>query len=481
MIRRTAVGALFLCTSMIAGCTDDRTPPVDVHGPITSDLGDLLREANTAIVGTRDVLPAPFALALFERVLGIHTPLAEVVHQIAAQLAAEPARIDVDRTIAYLNDQLFDDASQVGDGLYRILPERVCRPAASPGGSGGDLDTACAATFGHLQPRIRTAAMPVTPAGASANGGVVFALQLGAAHDEVLTVTLAHTQLAPSLILTSLRAELDLNLLQGALDGLAGVADATVPRTALSGHLIATLQGDPTGAALSLRIDRPLAIRIAGESGALEAADAVVLSSAASEVPVFGVVLAPASPGGTLHVNLGATVIQLPARADGRRFGLDLAGLTAAAALEGYLPLEVVDIGFGGRPAVVTVNGARAQTIDINPSDGHDVNVLVQRDEEIDAEHTLQFNPRLDLRMTADHAALGDAVPLYDTTRVFLDGIVRTTPESNRLEVTSGTYRLETDPAGNGFEAAAGQCVTGVEANAPGSPPVVQWSVGACP
>jgi hypothetical protein len=205
------------------------------------------------------------------------------------------------------------------------------------------------------------------------------------------------------------------------------------------------------------------------------------LSSAASKVPVFGVILAPASPGGTLHVNLGATAIQLPARADGRRFGLDLAGLTAAAALEGYLPLEVVDIGFGGRPAVVTVNGARAQTIDINPSDGHDVNVLVQRDEKIDTEHTLQFNPRLDLRMTADHAALGDAVPLYDTTRVFLDGIVRTTPASNRLEVTSGTYQLETDPAGHVFEAAAGQCVTGVDANDPGSPPVVQWSVGACP
>jgi hypothetical protein len=103
----------------------------------------------------------------------------------------------------------------------------------------------------------------------------------------------------------------------------------------------------------------------------------------------------------------------------------------------------------------------------------------VQPDEDDHARLTLQFNPRLDLRMTVDHALLGDAVPPYDTTRVFLDGVVRTTSAPDRLEVTRGSYRLETDPAGRGFEATAGQCVTGVDASDPG-PPAVQWSVAAC-
>ncbi|HSR99182.1 MAG TPA: hypothetical protein VLM79_19135, partial [Kofleriaceae bacterium] len=68
---------------------------------------------------------------------------------------------------------------------------------------------------------------------------------------------------------------------------------------------------------------------------------------------------------------------------------------------------------------------------------------------------------------------------LYDTTRVLLDGMVRTTSATERLEVTDGTYRLETDPSGHGFAATAGQCVTGVDASDPG-PAVVQWSVGPC-
>jgi len=147
--------------------------------------------------------------------------------------------------------------------------------------------------------------------------------------------------------------------------------------------------------------------------------------------------------------------------------------------MDRFLPLEVVDIGFGGRPVVVTVDGARAQTLDVNPDDGHDFNVIVQRDEAVRSLQTLQVHPRLDLRMTVDHAVFGDAAPLYDTTRVVLDGVVRTTSAPDRLEVTDGTYRLETDPVGHGFEATAGQCVTGVDATDPG-PLVVRWSVGAC-
>jgi hypothetical protein len=221
-------------------------------------------------------------------------------------------------------------------------------------------------------------------------------------------------------------------------------------------------------------------MRIAGRSGALDGTEAFVLSSAAnSQLPVFSIVLAPRSPQGVLDLRLGATAVELLARVDGKRVGLDLAELTASAVLDRFLPLEIVDIGSGGRPAVVTVNGVRAQTLDVNPDDGHDFNVIVQRDEAVRSLQALQLNPRLDLRMTVDHAVLGDEVPLFDTTRVFLYGMVRTTSAPDQLEVTDGSYRLETDPAGHGFEAAAGQCVTGVDTSDPG-PAVVQWSVGPC-
>jgi len=422
------------------------------------------------------VLPSASALALFERVLGIHTLLARTVHQIAAEIAVEPAPIDVEAHIAYLNDRLFADARHRGDGIYEIAPELVC-PSVAPGGGGSGVDPACAAAIDQLAPRIRTAVMPTTLL-TDTSAGVVFALQLGPAGDEPLTIELLHHELAPSLVSTELRAELDLDQLQRALDGLSGAAAAYVPRTALSGHVRARLQGDPSGASFDLWIDRQLSMRIAGPGGALDGADALALSSAAdSQLPVLSIVLAPRSPQGVLDVRLGATAVELPTR--GKRLGLDLAGLTASTVMDRFLPLEVVDIGFGGRPVVVTVDGARAQTLDVNPDDGHDFNVIVQRDEAVRSLQTLQVHPRLDLRMTVDHAVFGDAAPLYDTTRVVLDGVVRTTSAPDRLEVTDGTYRLETDPVGHGFEATAGQCVTGVDSTDPG-PLVVRWSVGAC-
>src|SRR5207244_2430474 len=54
---RHSTAAVALCGAAVAGCAAERTPPVDVHGPIASDLADLLREANRAITGTRDALP----------------------------------------------------------------------------------------------------------------------------------------------------------------------------------------------------------------------------------------------------------------------------------------------------------------------------------------------------------------------------------------------------------------------------------------
>jgi hypothetical protein len=195
---------------------------------------------------------------------------------------------------------------------------------------------------------------------------------------------------------------------------------------------------------------------------------------------VFDLVLSPASPGGALSLDLGSTTVTLPALADGRRFALDLAGLTAEAAFESYLPLLVNDIGLGSRAATVSVNGVRAASVEINPEDGRAFNVIVQADETARTLDTLQVIPRLDLRVDLDHAALGDAAPAYDVTRVLLDGVVRTTEAADRMEVTAGSFSLTTDPASYGFVAPAGQCVTSAAVHGPDAPPFTQWTVGAC-
>jgi len=49
------------------------------------------------------------------------------------------------------------------------------------------------------------------------------------------------------------------------------------------------------------------------------------------------------------------------------------------------------------------VAGVRAETIDVNPEDGHGVTVWLQPDGEI---HRCEFLPSLDLQMTVDGAPL---------------------------------------------------------------------------
>lgn len=484
MHRRVVWPALWLGTAAaIVGCThDDPLPPAEVQGQIESHLGELLRETNASVAESWSALPPPAGLALLERVLGVDTPVARMVQRIAAQIAVAPAPIDVPGVIAYLHDRVFDDANYLGDGIYRVEPALLCATAAAPGGSGGSPpgDAGCAAQLAKLDLRIHTMVSPPETGAMPSDGGLVFAIQLDAHHDEPLTITLRHWLIGPSLTITWLTAELDLDVLQQALEQLAAQAVTGIPRTSLSGQLSVRLRGDPTGASLTLSIDQPLSIDLAGASGEFGARDGFTLSSLASKV--FELILvAQDGPDGVLMVNLGETAVELPAGSDGKRRGLDLAGLTADASLTPSLLLDVVQLSLGGRPATLSVDGVPARTIDLNPDDGRKVHVGIERDETIPALDAIHATPRLDLRMTADHGALGDAPPIYDVARVLLDGTVRTTAASDRVEVIAGSFQIDTDPAGHGFAATAGQCVTSSDATAPSAPPFVQWTVGTCP
>src|SRR5512140_1507328 len=287
---RCSASLLAVCVASsitaLACTTDDPLPAPDVRGPISSDLAAVLRETNIAIAGTRGVLPSPAALSLFERALGIDTPIAQAVHALAARLAVEPAMIDVTAAIAYLDDHLFDDASYRGSGVYQVSPSLLCtRTAADPGGSAPQtVDAACAAQLARLDLHIRTTIGPVVPGRDPTDRALVFAIQLGADRDEPLTVTLSHTLLGPSQTITALTITADLDALQRTLDELAPAIGPSLPKTALSGQFTARLQTDRTGAAAWLTIERPIAITLAGARTDVDGPDAFALSSQPSKV-----------------------------------------------------------------------------------------------------------------------------------------------------------------------------------------------------
>jgi hypothetical protein len=445
-----------------------------VESQIQTHLGELLGEVSASISNSWSALPQPDTLGLLERVLGVDTPVAQLIHRLGAHSAVQPAPIAVSAAISYLNEQVFDEASYLGDGIYQVSPAVVCAGA-------GSSDVGCTSQLAKLDLRLHTTVSPPVKSGvAPSDGGIVFAVQLGAKHDEPLTLTLRSLQDGPGLSRTWLTAELDLDVLQHSLSTLTGTG---IPATALSGHLTVTLRGDPTGASLRVEIDRPLSIALAGASGDLAARDAFSLSSATAKV--FDLVLVSQDrPNGFLELGFGETTVELPAAADTRRLGVYLAGLTANAALE-LPPLQLdADLTLGGRPATISLDGAIARSIELNPDDHGSLFFAINRDDP-DPDTGARFNtlhamPRLDLRMTADHTVLGDTPPLYDVSQIVLDGLVRATSSADRIELRSGTFHIDTTPTGHGFAASAGQCITGSETTTPDAAPFIRWTVGAC-
>lgn len=489
MRRCSPWAALALCTAAaITGCaTEDPLPPAEVQGQIQTHLGDLLAEVDNAIANSWEVLPQPDVLTLLQRVLGADTPVARLIQQLAPRIAVQPPPIDIPAAIAYLNDRVFDETSYRGGGIYEVSPAVVCAklfPGNSDGSGSPSVDAGCEALIARLDLRLHTMVNPpVAYEGASPDQGIVVAVQFGPDHDEPLTLTLHFQQEGPWLSVTWLTAELDLDILQRALSALVAAKITGVPRTELSGQLTATLQGDPTAASLRLKIDRPISIALAGASGDLAARDAFALSSASAMV--FDLIMvANWHPAGSLELGLGETALTLPAAGDGKRVGFHLDGLICQAALELPPLMFAADIGLGGRPATLSLDGAVARTIDINPDDGGTVFLGIYRDDPSPGTgvrpDTLHANPRLDLRMTADHGVLGGA-PLYDVSRIVLDGLVADTTSPDRIELRTGTYDIDTTPAGHGVAAVDGQCITGTQTTGPDSPPFIQWIVSACP
>jgi len=455
----------------VLGCND--TPPptsTEVRERISNDLGNVLREANAAISGGTEAVPGAAALAVVDRVLGgapaIGPSLRTATERMAARASAAPGdggyQIDVDALIAQLNDKLFTDENRVGDGIYQVPASLVCTRTTidSKGNSIETIDAECAVQLAKADLRVRTA---------KDGNALVFAIQLDADHDEPLIFTLTHTSIAITV---------DLDDAQRAFVALAGVFGKDVPNARLSGQVTAKLE--ILGAAklrASLTIDRALAIAFAETGASLDGPDAYVLTSAKAEV--FAITLDGKGRSGSVALGLGETAIKAPD--DGKRVELDLAGATATAAFAADQPLELSHVSLGNRTTTLSINGARAVAIDLNAQDGRDFDATVSHDA-VTGTDTLDVTPKLDLQLTVDHAVLGDTPPVYDVTRVLLDGSLRGSDTGDQVEVLAGSFSITTNPASYGFAATTGQCVTATDAIDPSTGSTfTKFSVSVCP
>lgn len=451
---------MFLALSSLAACGggDDAPAPAALRTQLSADLGNVLRESSAAFAdGTAD-LPS---LDIVDRVLGTKVsesiPFASASRTITRLTGTRAAdgdgtKIDADASVDFLNNTLFTDANHVGNGIYKLPASLVCS-GVDENGQSTAVDPDCAAAFDKLQIRIRTALDGDT---------LTFALQLDANHDEPLRLELTHTSLALAV---------DLDEAGDAIDALSSQLGSSKPNVSLAGEIVGKLEVLGTAhAKASLSFSRALAIKFADAGASFDDPEAFSIASAASQV--FAVAVDGVAKTGSFMVDFGATTIASPDDF-GHRQVIDMAGASATAELANGA-LHITGISLGGRAATVKIDGALAQSLDLNS--GGKLDATISGD---DTAVTIAVSPKLDLQRTVNHSVLGDEAPRYDVTRVQLDGQLQGRADSDALAVT-GTFSIATNPSTYGFSATTGQCVSGSETYDNGQF-YTQWTVAACP
>lgn len=467
---------LSLLSLGLIGCGPDAPAPSEVRSRLASDLGNVLGQTAAASDGTTTAMPGGTALGFMERAFGqsggaiaVRT-VTDLATRLSGGTAARPTTssldeeagtgLDTDAIIAQLNETIFTDANHVGDGVYDIPAELACETTTFDdlGNETTAIDPECVTQWDKIDLRIRVE---------DEGSALRFALQVGAGHDEPLSLALTHTSLALSV---------DLDEAEAATEALASAFGETAPNARLAGRLTASLTVLGTAhVEAALTIDRALAIAVADAGLDLDGPDAFRLTSGAAQVA--SIELDGGAGIGAFDLGLQATTLHTPG-VDG--MDLDLPGLSMSAELQSGQPLSLTNISLGDRTTTLRKNGALAMSIDLNPENGRTLSATVTADALAGTE-TLTVSPLLDARITLDHAVLGGEQPIYDVTRVLLDGSLRGGAGADQIEVVSGAFSISTNPAQYGFAATAGQCVTGEEIyDETTYAYYTAWSTGAC-
>ena len=431
----TKTSSLFLLAGLIGCGGSDAPPPSEVRTRIATDL---VAVADQAEASTADGASLPdttqFSLVQaalgrpFDALLGSDTEIAARMAGLLPADGDEEDPFDGAEAAQWLNDNIFTDANHQGGGIYKVPAALVCTETqyddnGNPIGEAVDPD--CAQSFGQLQLRIRV----------SENDELLkFALQLGPNHDEPLEVGLAATLLSLTV---------DLDEAEDAAKSLMSKLGGEAPEFSMTGQITAKLE--ITGAAAakaSLTIDRDIAVEVGGD-------DAITFSS--KKATVASIALDGNAKSMELALGLGETKAHVSDEFDGDT-DLDLPGLAGTATFAAGQPLTINGISLGSRTTTVKMNGQTALSLDLNPNDGRKFDAKLDGD-------LLTVSPRVDFRSTVNHSLMGDVAPVYDITRVALDGGLRGRTDGS-VEVVGGSFAIETNPAGYGFAATSGQCVS---------------------
>lgn len=365
---------------------------------ITTDLGNVLHQSQAA-----SGLAMPGAIAL------------------GYVLPAMPAAPDADATLAWATS-VFSDADYLGDDVFRFPAESVCK-------TDDVVDPACVAAVDKAGLRIRV----------DAGDALHFYPQLGPDHDEPIDIMVKHDGL-------SITADLD--GADSALLAVGAALGAQAPAAQLAGQVTFELRvAGPAHVLAALTIDRPIAIALADQDGALDGDGAVRFAAPAGELAAIDVDADARTFTG--HFDLGGLGAHVP----GHDFAISTA--TVDAAFDGTA-LALTGVALSASESVAAHVAA---TIALSQLDATITGA--------NGQETLAPSPRLELSSFIDHGLLGDAAPAFDVTRVVLDGVLRGDPAM--LAVTTGALSVATSPVQFGFVATAGECVT-----------ADPWALAAC-
>lgn len=463
--------ALSLLSAGLVACGGDPPPPSDVRARLTADLGHVLREAVAATDGATATLPGGSSFGLLERALGQGGSSGSSLPPMFRELSQRFTRsgthtsfapgdtgIDTDALVAELNEKIFTDANHLGDGIYKVPVDLMCTTTSfdDMGNETTGIDPECADQFAAIDLRIR-----VEEDGSE----LTFAIQVGAGHDEPLEVALTHTSLAVTV---------DLDAAEAATETIASAFGQSAPNARLAGRFTGKLTVLGTAhVEAGFTINRAIDVAVAEDGAALDGPDAFRVTSAAAQVAT--VEIDGTAGVGSFDLDAGATTVHTPG-VDG--FDLDLPGASISADLAEGQPLHLTHISLGDRTTTVSMNGAVAISIDLNPNDGRSLEATITSDA---TGETVSVSPKLDARIAINHTALGDSAGVYDVTRVLFDGTLRSSDANDQVEVVTGGFSIMTNPASYGFSATAGQCVSSTESlDATTDQYYTQWSVGTC-
>ena len=461
---RTSIVSLL--TAVLVGCTNP-PPPDEVRARIAEDLGHVLHEGKAASDGSTASLPSGAAFGLLTASVDqsgttarLLAPLREVATAKGVMNADGESGFDPDAIIKMLNEELFTDANYLGNGIYKVPASMVCEETTvdSSGNVTTSINADCAAALDKAQLRVRV----------EEDDGLRFWIQVDANHDEPLGFLLRHDELAITI---------NLDDATDAMIALAQAFGTQAPNADLSGQITGSVQIiGQAHAKIAMTFDRALSIKFADQGVDLNGADAFRFSSAQADV--FTIELDGHGTKGSFDLGLGETTAHIPDEIDPPT-DYFLAGATVNATFQANT-LTLSNISLGNATTTIKIGGQTAASIDLNPNDGRKLNATVTLDPATLTE-TLTVSPRLEMLASVNHALLGDEPAVYDVTRVFLDGSLRSTALPDQVEVLSGTYSIATNPAQYGFAATAGQCVLATSAYDPVTyDSYTQYSVGAC-